>query len=385
MKERGNRILKIFDKYAGIPLVVFLGATRKKRHFDIRSVRPDALRFVLLKTAAIGDTVMLSAAIQEIKHAYPGSFLTLIVSRANEQTAALLAGVDDIVIFDMSSPLRSLKIVARRQKAHVLLDFAPWARINSLIAYAMKAELKIGFRTKGTGRHYVFDRAVEHSNTRHELDNYRSLLHAIPMETTGYAPALMLDRMLLDRADSLLGNSRLNVVFHPFPGGYKKHLKEWPLIRWVETGRRLIKKGCMIYISGDQDDLPVARLIQAELNSDGRHCMVLCGHFSLAEVAAILYKSRMLITVNTGIMHIAAALKVNMIALHGPTSPLRWGPVDPDAIVLKPGLECAPCISLGYEYQCRDGGCMQTISVDDVMQKAEMILGRSPGDVLKPY
>ncbi len=374
MKERGNTLLKFFDKYAGIPLVLALGIFRRKRQFDIASVNAEKLRVIFLKTAAIGDTVLLSAIAREIKEQYPQSFITLVVTKSNAAVAPMLTGIDDIVVFDLSAPLRSLTAVSKLKKFHVLLDFASWARINSIIAWTANADLKIGFRRKNTSRHFVFDIAVQHSDDRHELENYRDILHHIPLTTRGYPPSLKIDTAVLNNIEHLLNGSRFNVVFHPFPGGHKKQLKEWAVENWIETGRLLIGKGCHIFISGDKNDADTAARIQHELNRDGKHCTVLCGHFSLEEVAAILYKSTLLITVNTGIMHIGAALNVNLIALHGPTSPLRWGPVSSKAVVLKPGVECAPCISLGYEYGCAEGGCMNTIAVEDVILQAERIL-----------
>jgi len=374
LRERGNRLLKLLDKYAGIPLVAALGAFRKKRLFDERSLQSHDPRFLLLKTAAIGDTVLLSAMVREIKHRCPGASITLVASKGNFPMAAMLNGIDTVVTFDMSAPFRSLKAIAKLKKSDFLLDFAPWARINSLIAYVADADVKVGFKRKHAYRHYVFDIAVEHSDDMHELDNYRNLLRHIQLAPEGYLPALVVEKSALKRVEPLLGAGRPNVVFHPFPGGYRKHLKEWPLDNWIEAGRQLIRGGCRIFISGGRDDVEAAAGIKQELDRDDDQCMVLCGNFSLAETAAILYKSSLLITVNTGIMHMGAALGVDMIALHGPTSPLRWGPVGNKAVVLKPKADCAPCISLGYEYGCSRGGCMKTIKIEDVLRQADVIL-----------
>ncbi len=374
MRERGNRLLKLLDKYAGIPLVVVLGALRKKRRFYDTSLQPQDPRFLLLKTAAIGDTVLLSAIVREIKHRCPGALITLVASKSNFPMAAMLDGIDTVVTFDMSAPFRSLKAIAKLKKSDFLLDFAPWARINSLISYVAGADVKVGFKRKHAYRHYVFDIAVEHSDEMHELDNYRNLLRSIQLTPEGYLPVLAVEKSAVEKVESFLGAGRLNVVFHPFPGGHRKHLKEWPLDNWIETGRQLIRRGCRIFISGGREDVEAAAGIKQELDRDDDQCTVLCGNFSLAETAAILYKSSLLITVNTGIMHMGAALDVDMIALHGPTSPLRWGPVGKKAVVMKPKADCAPCISLGYEYDCSSGGCMKTIKVEDVLRQADVIL-----------
>ncbi len=358
-----------------------LGILHRKRLFDVRSVHDGRLRCALLKTAAIGDTVLLSAVIREIRHAYPRSSLTLVVSKSNYGAVSLLNGVDEVVVFDMTAPLRSLRTVARLERQHLVLDFSPWARIDSLIAYCIPADRKIGFKRRHMHRHYVYDATVEHSDDVHELENYRNILRAVPMATAGFRPQLSVNEGALRRTGDLFGQHRRNVVFHPFPGGYKKHLKEWPIENWIRVGRELIHRGCRIYITGDQDDAEAAEAIKRGLDRDGEYCSVLCGRYPLAETAAILSRASLLITVNTGVMHIGAAVSARLIALHGPTSPERWGPVSDDAVVVRSSLACSPCISLGSEYRCDRGGCMETIAVEEVLRQAEMLLmkERLPG------
>ncbi len=329
---------------------------------------------MFLVTGAIGDTVLASAILAEVKRQFPASTTTLVVSRGNMPVVSLFAPVDQIVVFEMADPIRSLRAVSKLEKSDLLIDFAPWPRINSLIAYSIKADFKIGFRRKHMFRHYVFDAAVEHSDDCHEIENYRNLLRAADLPVEGCLPSLVLGQDVLQKAVSMLDPSRWNVVMHPFPGGSQKELKEWPRESWVKACRHLIGKGCSVFITGDRSDESAAMRIRDGLGQDAGHCRVLCGNFSLAEVAGILYKSSLFITVNTGVMHIGAALNVPMIAIHGPTSPLRWGPLSPKAVVLTPRSECAPCLSLGFDYGCRSGGCMETIAVEDVLRQADQLL-----------
>lgn len=376
MRERGNTLLKILDRYVGIPLVRILGLFTRKRFFGLHTIEPGDLRFLLLQTGAIGDTILLSAIVREIKHSFPRCSITLVVSKSNLPMAALLKNIERIVVFDMSHPFASLKAVKMLKNAHILLDFAAWARINSVIAYIAKADFKIGFKRKRMRRHYIFDLAVEHSDDVHELDNYRRLLRPVQCKIQGFLPLLHIEPQIASRVATQFSSKRPYIVLHPFPGGYKKQLKEWPLDNWIALGRDLINKEFNVFISGSKEDAAAAASIKQELDKcdPAGACTVLCGHFSLAEVAAILYKSSLLITVNTGIMHMGAALNVNMIALHGPTSPRRWGPSSNNAIIIKPTKECAPCISLGFEYGCKHGGCMQTIRREEVLQHADRIL-----------
>jgi heptosyltransferase-3 len=374
VKERGNTLLRIADQYVGIPLVAILGLFTRKRRLNTASLGRSGARFTFLVTGAIGDTVLASAILAEVKRQFPASTTTLVVSQGNVPVVNLFAPVDHIVIFKMADPFRSLRSVSKLEKSDLLIDFAPWPRINSLIAYSIRADFKIGFRRRNMFRHYVFDAAVEHSDACHEIENYRNLLRAVNLSVEGRLPSLVLGREVLEKAVSVLDPTRLNVVMHPFPGGSQKELKEWPRESWVETCRHLIREGCTVFITGDRNDEPAAVRIKEGLGQDTGYCRVLCGNFSLAEVAGILYKSSLFITVNTGVMHIGAALNVPMIALHGPTSPLRWGPLSPKAIVLTPKSECAPCLSLGFDYECSSGGCMDTIAVEEVLCQASRLL-----------
>jgi ADP-heptose:LPS heptosyltransferase len=63
-----------------------------------------------------------------------------------------------------------------------------------------------------------------------------------------------------------------------------------------------------------------------------------------------------------------------MISLNGPTSIKRWGPLPlNNGYALTGSLSCVPCLSLGYEYKCKSGGCMDTISVDEVIDAAKRL------------
>ena len=99
------------------------------------------------------------------------------------------------------------------------------------------------------------------------------------------------------------------------------------------------------------------------------------GAFTLGETAALIRKSLLLITVNTGIMHLGAMLSRPMITINGPAGSLRWGPVgDPLALNIESDMECAPCLNLGFEYRCSNGECMDGIKVEKVFEKAMGLL-----------
>lgn len=370
MQERGNSFLKIADKYAGIPLVFTLGILKKKRKFDKELLEKHQKSFLLLKTAGIGDTIVLSAAAREIKRAWPGSHLTLLCSKNNYEIAGYLNCFDKIYIFDILKPINSLIKVISLGPFDFLLDFAPWARINSIISYFARAKFKVGFKRKGMHRHYVYDLFVEHEDKGHEIENYRKILRAICIQPAGLLPEI--------NVDSAAGGIPFEnaIVFHPYPGGAKSTLKEWPANNWVKLGRELIKRNYNVIITGGKKDAARAGALEEQINGGlkTKMCTSLAGKLTLMEVGELIKESRVLVSVNTGTMHLGAAVGANIVALHGPTSPGRWGPLSDKAVVLIPKVPCHPCLSLGFEYGCKGGGCMETISVEEVLAAAEQFL-----------
>jgi heptosyltransferase I len=100
----------------------------------------------------------------------------------------------------------------------------------------------------------------------------------------------------------------------------------------------------------------------------------LAGKASLPLIAGILAKASLVISVNTGIMHLAAAVKALLVAINGPTSVIRWGAVSQYSVTVTPiDMSCAPCLNLGYEYKCSENKCMKTISPQAVLDAAKML------------
>jgi ADP-heptose:LPS heptosyltransferase len=95
---------------------------------------------------------------------------------------------------------------------------------------------------------------------------------------------------------------------------------------------------------------------------------------SLAATAALLAKARLVVSVNTGVMHLAAAVGVPLIALHGPTSARRWGPVGPRAIALESPCDGCGYLDLGFEYSRQPRHCMNAISYRMVHEACAQVL-----------
>ncbi len=352
--ERGNRLLWFVDRYAGIPIVVALGMLRRSR---MVSADRGFNTVAFLQTAAIGDTILSSAIVQDFKKAFPAAHITFFTGASNYEIACMIPGIDRVVKLPIKDPLRAIRLIRSSGMFDVWTDLGPWPRLNAIYSFFARTALSVGFRTPRQYRHYLFDVAVPHSSQRHELDNYRALLQALGIASTTSLPAVTVD------AITPMPN---NVVMHLFPGGSRSFLKKWPDDFWIEVIDQVTGKNMTVSLTGTAGDRERALAIKDRVRNRDR-VDVVAGSCTLPDVARLLAASRLTISVDTGIMHLASALRCNLISLHGPTSPKRWGPLNENAIALSSTMPCVPCLSLGFESDCPRAACMEDITVDQVL------------------
>jgi heptosyltransferase I len=310
MKERGSYWLRKFDRFIGIPLVMILGLLRKAQKNPISH----PCRIALLKTAGIGDIVLLTGIIQDLKMHYLEATITLYTGSSNAEMGDLIEGIT-VIVLPIKHPLKSIKTI-RKSTYELWIDFGPWPRINAILSHFAHAAFKIGFKTKNEFRHYVYDRVVEHKDTQHEIENFRDLLRSLhlPCHHSPFVP-IPKQPVIPHR-----------IAIHPFPGGFNPFIREWPKERWKELLEHLSQQNFELYLTGGiHDKEKIDALIGLCNHKD--NLFNVAGKNTLKETAVLLKTARLVISVDTGIMHLAAALGRPIISLHGPTPPTRWGAI----------------------------------------------------------
>jgi 3-deoxy-D-manno-octulosonic-acid transferase/heptosyltransferase-1 len=143
--------------------------------------------------------------------------------------------------------------------------------------------------------------------------------------------------------------------------------KLWSVKRFAALADRLVETyQADIFFTGAPAD---AEMIDSITGQMGHQAANLAGQTSLVELAALFRKMALVISTDTGPMHIAAAVKKPVVALFGPTAQWRTGPYGDDHQIVSIPMDCRPCFRRSCDH-CR---CMQTITVDDVMQKVESL------------
>ena len=370
MKERGNNFLRFSDRYIGIPVVNFLGSLKHKLPF------PDNItRIGMISLGAIGDFIIsVGAAVPALMERYPGAEIVIFSSAANSGALKLVPGNARIVVLPLSNVPKAVRTI-RALHCDLLIDLCTWPRIGAILSLLSGARFTAGFAVPGQHRHRGFDRFVEHRADRHEAENYAALLNAVGVSSV-CRPALAPPAEARDRVTAL--NLPAYVVCHPWASGVRKTMREWPVENWRDLARAMVARGLRVIFTGGPGDREDSAALLAGLDDGSGRIMDFAGRFSLAETAALLQRAEVVVSVNTGIMHLAAALDAPLVALHGPTNPLRWGPCSPHATVLIPDAPNVAYLNLGFEYPPGVEPCMHLLTVGDVTRAVVRHLDSAP-------
>jgi heptosyltransferase III len=355
--KRGNATNRIIDFYLGIPVLNLLASFRIRRKYP-----ENPKRIGLLFNPALGDTLLASAAVEDIRNIFPDATLILFATSANVAAAKLLPGLDAIQSLPITRPLESIRIL-RRSALDLMLDFTAWQRITALYTLMSGAKFTAGFERKEQYRHRGYDKTVAHNGDSHELENLRRLTHSMGAKTHA-VPRLQIPDIPLPE---VISQGEEVILFHPWASGAKSWLREWPEENWAGLARVLKAPGRSIVVTGSPADEPRCLALRRRLEADGTPVQILVGRNGIGEVASVLKRARMLISVNTGIMHLGAIIGTPTISINGPTSAKRWGPVGPRVANVCPPDGSGGFLDLGFEYSGRPTDVMLKISVADVM------------------
>lgn len=368
--ERRNPLLRTLDRYVGIPLVWALGARRLVR----RSIPPAPRRIGVMKTAGIGDTVLVSAITADL--AERGAEVVLFTGAENAAAGRLIAGVAEVVPLALKRPWVAAGQV-RSARLDLLIDCGPWPRINAVLC-ALSGVHTVGFRAPGQGRHFAHDTVVQHRRDVHEVENYRALTAAIgipPRHQPALTPRVDTPKIAIERP---------YVVLHAWSGGFKGWQKEWPLDRWATLGRALAERGYVLALSGSPGDRERTRALADAIGPVATAVEDLSGRLALAELTDVLRFADLVVSVNTGVVHLSAALGVPTVSLEGPTRPERWGPVGPRTIAVSSALPGCGFLHFGWDYDGHRADCMEGVTVEAVLHAASATGERAPDDGWRP-
>ena len=370
----------------------------------------DFQKILLIKLSAMGDIVHTFPVLNKLRRRYPKARIDWLVGSSYAEILAENPAISNVIEFsrdEWSKPwhfapyVNSARLVAtlRATKYDLVIDLQGQLR-SAIFAFASGAPIRIGFDKPRADRWKTLSRKIPDEAKKHAWQgaregSYLAYTDHIPLPTLdahpverylGIAPMLGLDDSAPDfafpipleastRIDALLdyygvGKNRVVAV----APGTVWETKQWQSGGFAEVARHFLKKKLSVVLIGSERE----RAICDEIADLAKGTVNLAGETTLPELAALIRRSTICVTNDSGPMHLAVALGKPVVAVFGPTDPVWAGPYRRDNAVLRADIPCSPCYLRRLDRCMHGHGCMQNVAASSVIERLEGILAKLP-------
>lgn len=343
-------LLKFVDRVVGGVLVRLLPRPRRRPHGVPRS-------FLLIRPGGIGDAVHLLPLLQVLQQYFPAAHISILAERRNAGVFGL--SPVPVTVWCYDRPVEFIRALFGCYD--VIVDTEQWHRLSAVVARLIRAPEKIGFASNTRQR--LFTDPLPYSQTTYEAEVFLSLLVplAIPPAPLSAPPWLIIPQKIEADIASLRAKigGRYVVLF---PGA------SIVARRWGEESFRLLacaihESGWQVIVVGGRDDCATAEMICRD--GWGHN---FSGKTSLAETSALIAGADLLVSGDSGLLHIGVALGTPTVSFFGPGIAQKWAPRGEQHSVLNLQLSCSPCTLFGTTPPCVNQlKCLSGISVDAVI------------------
>ena len=340
------------------------------------------MKILIIKLSSIGDVIHTLPSLYAIRRRYPDAVIDWLVE---EDASRLVNGhnlLNDCIIVRRKRWLKKPLSAETWQEASIILktlrdreydiviDFQGLIK-SGIWTFLSKGKRRVGFRRRRELSSIFLNEALPPYNPDlHAVDRYQKLAQHIGAEVTNVEFPLSISENERQNAISILKENgvlegQLFIVVNPMA---RWETKLWGNDRFASLCNLITDKFDMRVVLTGSGSM-VSEIDKIIAMTNGR-TVNLAGKTDLKELTAIICYSKLMITVDSGPMHIAAAIGKPVIALFGPTAPWRTGPYGDRHIVIRKGLPCSPC----FLKKCKDVKCMKEIKVEDVIKAVEIQL-----------
>ena len=332
----------------------------------------------------IGDVVMISPALRGVRRAHPGAEITLL---AKSWVVDCLQGspyFDHLIEYDREGAHAGWggrwKLIRRlRKERYDMALLFQKAFEAAVFAYLAGVPRRVGFRTDARG--WLLTDPLPLPKEGHHVEQFLRIAEAAGADIWDRRLSFHVTAAARDSAFRYLHqhglwDAPLRIGIH---AGASKAPRAWHASRFAEVATALSSQtGARILLFGSDAEAPLLETIR---RSAGEACLVPTRGQSLQVMAALMEHCHLLVCNDSGPMHVAAALRVPVVALFGPGSPERTGPYTDPAMarVLTRHYPCSPCRQEFFE-ECRpaESGkpfCLEEISAQEVVSACRDLLG----------
>jgi ADP-heptose:LPS heptosyltransferase len=394
--------MRDIDNWIGLPLCLCVGvvvrllaALRTRR----RDIPASPRRIVVMKFFGMGSVIQASAMLRAIREHYPRSALIFLtfdrtagpLERMGVCSEVRQVRTDGVLSFGWDV-LRQVATLIR-EPADVCIDLEVFSKFSTLMSVISRAPVRVAFHLNSFWRYSLVTHPVYYNYYRHVSDVYNDAAAAIGVTVSDPRPCrLTLEPGTMERCRQRLrdagwnGSDRLVAV--NINAGELSFERRWPRERFAAIIERLVthaggaRPGLRVVLTGAPDEAHyVGDLVSALNEAAQQQVLNLAGRLSFDEFVASMDLYDLLLTNDSGPLHLAFAQGLATVSLWGPGRPRFYGPPRGPHTTLYNPLPCSPCLyvftSEAGKWCNHRGDCMRAIEVDDVWTAVQAQLDRT--------
>ncbi len=346
---------------------------------------------LVIKLCCLGDGVLAVPAIRALKNAYPQAKLTLICTPRSKDAFVGQPFVDELVVLNltglagMGEMLRSAfkafgQAIRAMRKARpdIAVDLDLYYKVTPILAFLSGAPIRAGFDTAGKNRGGLFTHKAARDPDKHELHCFLDILGTLGVYTDDESlelwsdPAAALSIVTKLEAYGILADTRYAVLA---PGSSRNWpVKRWEPERFAAVGQHMINCYDMpVLLVGAGFEHELAEAITERI---GEGAVNIAGSTSIRETIEALRNAAIVISNDSGPMHLAAAVDTPVVGIFGPTNVAKWRPFSTlgRVVVAEECCDRAPCYYLSAMPCCDASDCLGKIPVEQVIQTVDELL-----------
>ncbi len=342
----------------------------------LKRLRGHSRKILVRSPNWIGDAVMSTPAMGAIRAAFPSSEIVLAANPAVCELMSPHPFCDSAIVFDKKGEHKGAAglwkfgrlLSSQRFDLAILLQNAIEAAIIAVLAGIKK---RAGYSTDGRG--FLLTDAVRvrrDAGSVHHTQYYLNMLAGVGVGPAGCETRLQCTRAEMDWAAQTLGPGRWAAIN---PGAAYGSAKRWYPQRFAKVAEALASDfGYKVLLVGGPGEAAIGSEIMSNMSSGARNMI---GVTSVRQLMALLASVDLVITNDSGPMHVAGAFGRPVVALFGPTDHRVTSPVCSNLFLVRKDNECAPCL----KRECPgDHRCMADITVEDVLGGVEALVRKGP-------
>jgi heptosyltransferase-2 len=345
-------------------------------------------RILIIKFGGMGEAIHARSLVEHLRHRNPGMTFDFLVEERTLE-AMTCGSQDNALVYHPRSDgvWRAVAILKeiRSRRYDAIVDFEPRSTLTASFAWATSIPIRIGFVSPEPGPRIRF---FTHSLPLREEESVwscflqigRLLDPTLPQALqTVSLPISSEARLWCDQWwSSNFGDHTGPVVALHLGVGPSAQYRRWPVECFTELATILLQKNVAVLLTGAKGE---QALISSFKNSFYGKSVEASDLGTLEYTAALLQRCDLLVSNDTGVMHLGAAMGTPTVGLFGASNPVPWAPVGPRSTYLyKTRQPCSPCINF-YRRQipqsCTasvESACMRDISVEDVLEASRTVI-----------